>query len=231
MPRSWKTNLVCFAGLNSCHVDWCNYSGGYRPDIQPSRLHLGLNMCNQHCHVFAAHTSIEGQHRWAHNHSMLCAAANIFSCRLQCFTCFLTFWPSGLPQHLICINRCTAESVQHSASMAARLVSLHAPGHAAVSHCTADRSARQVCKAIIGWLLSLLHAGLSESSLLYHNNVLSLPLMASYMLTATNEVQTVRQYPQLNNIWFLVRQWKVQLLCSDAHPVSVPKWLQAVVMS
>jgi hypothetical protein len=55
--------------------------------------------------------------------------------------------------------------------------------------------------------------------------------MASYMLTATNEVQTVRQYPQLNNIWFLVRQWKVQLLCSDAHPVSVPKWLQAVVMS
>ncbi|DBA85028.1 TPA: hypothetical protein ACH3X2_005762 [Trebouxia sp. C0005] len=46
--------------------------------------------------------------------------------------------------------------------------------------------------------------GLSESSLLYHNNVLSLPLMASYMLTATTEVQTVRQYPQLNNIWFLL---------------------------
>ncbi|DBA94567.1 TPA: hypothetical protein ACH3X1_002152 [Trebouxia sp. C0004] len=46
--------------------------------------------------------------------------------------------------------------------------------------------------------------GLSESSLLYHNNVLSLPLMASYLLAATNEVQTVRQYPQLNNIWFLL---------------------------
>ena len=47
-------------------------------------------------------------------------------------------------------------------------------------------------------------AGLSDSSLLYHNNVLSLPIMASYMLVATNEVQTVREYPQLNNIWFLV---------------------------
>lgn len=75
--------------------------------------------------------------------------------------------------------------------------------------------------AIIGWLFDLLRAGLSESSLLYHNNVLSLPLMASYMLTATTEVQTVRQYPQLNNIWFLVRRWK-QLLCSNAHPVLLP---------
>lgn len=46
--------------------------------------------------------------------------------------------------------------------------------------------------------------GLSDSSLLYHNNVLSLPLMASYMLTATNEVQTVHEYPQLSNIWFLL---------------------------
>ncbi|KAL3162906.1 hypothetical protein ABBQ32_009349 [Trebouxia sp. C0010 RCD-2024] len=46
--------------------------------------------------------------------------------------------------------------------------------------------------------------GLTESSLLYHNNVLSLPIMASYMLIATNEVQTVQEYPQLNNIWFLM---------------------------
>ena len=50
----------------------------------------------------------------------------------------------------------------------------------------------------------LAFAGLSESSLLYHNNVLSLPIMASYMLIATNEVQPVREYPQLSNIWFLV---------------------------
>ncbi len=61
--KNLEDKFVCPAGLNSCHVDRCNYSRGYRPDIQPSRLHLGLSMCNQHCHVFTAHTSIEGQHR------------------------------------------------------------------------------------------------------------------------------------------------------------------------
>lgn len=65
-------------------------------------------------------------------------------------------------------------------------------------------------------------AGLSESSLLYHNNVLSLPIMASYMLIATNEVQTVQQYPQLGNIWFLVSwessRWQFRLLKLDQMP-------------
>ena len=210
MPSSWKTNLVCSAGLNSCHVDWCNYSRGYRPDVQPSRLHLGLNMCNQHCHVFAAHTSIEGQHRWAHKHSILCAAAILFSCRLQCITCCLTFWPSGLPQHLICINSCAAKLVQYSASMQLDFCSDWIRSCSCVSPCLSVHC-RQICQKGLqsSYRLNLLHAGLSDSSLLYHNNVLSLPLMASYMLTATNEVQTVRQYPQLNNIWFLVRPWKL----------------------
>lgn len=67
-----------------------------------------------------------------------------------------------------------------------------------------------ICAVSTAMYLLLIRAlkdstGLSDSSLLYHNNVLSLPIMASYMLTTTNEIQTVREYPQLNNIWFLVR--------------------------
>lgn len=54
-------------------------------------------------------------------------------------------------------------------------------------------------------LISCLNTGLSESSLLYYNNVLSLPIMGSYMLIATDELQTVQQYPKLHNPWFLVR--------------------------
>lgn len=66
--------------------------------------------------------------------------------------------------------------------------------HSFCSHADAHLMLHILCKC----------AGLTESSLLYHNNVLSLPIMASYMLIATNEVQTVQEYPQLNNIWFLV---------------------------
>lgn len=179
-------------------------------------------MCNQHCHVFAAHTSIEGQHRWA----PVCSVLLPFSFPADC-SALHAFWPSGL---LACHNF-------WSASIAAQqsLCSIVQPWQLSLSVCmyqvmqlslTMHVLARQTGLpgrfAIIAWLSTLLHAGLSESSLLYHNNVLSLPLMASYMLTATNEVQTVRQYPQLNNIWFLVRQWKVQLLCSNAHPMTIP---------
>lgn len=94
------------------------------------------------------------------------------------------------------------------------------------SHCTLDSMCPQHILAYshIGTHF-LLHsalvkcAGLSESSLLYHNNVLSLPIMASYMLIATNEVQTVQQYPQLGNIWFWVslkcNHWQICLLKLD----------------
>ena len=64
-------------------------------------------------------------------------------------------------------------------------------------------------------------AGLSDSSLLYHNNVLSLPIMASYMLTTTSEIQTVREYPQLNNIWFLVRPFMIMMFVLSLHSMRV----------
>ena len=49
-------------------------------------------------------------------------------------------------------------------------------------------------------------AGLTQSGLLYYNNMLSLPMMASYMLLATTEVQEILKLPQVYNPQFLVSQ-------------------------
>ena len=38
--------------------------------------------------------------------------------------------------------------------------------------------------------------GMDQNTLLYYNNVLALPLMAGFMLLATNEAAEVAQYPQ-----------------------------------
>jgi hypothetical protein len=43
----------------------------------------------------------------------------------------------------------------------------------------------------------LLCAGLNQSSLLLYNNVLALPLMAAFLLLATNEAAEVATYPQV----------------------------------
>lgn len=40
-------------------------------------------------------------------------------------------------------------------------------------------------------------AGLSQTTLLLYNNVLALPLMAAFMLLATNEAAGVLSYPQV----------------------------------
>ena len=45
-------------------------------------------------------------------------------------------------------------------------------------------------------LLPLPFAGLDQNTLLYFNTVLALPLMAGFMLLATNEAAEVARYPQ-----------------------------------
>jgi hypothetical protein len=46
-------------------------------------------------------------------------------------------------------------------------------------------------------LFSQQRAGMNQSTLLLYNNVLALPLMAAYLLLATNEVEEVMAYPQV----------------------------------
>jgi len=46
--------------------------------------------------------------------------------------------------------------------------------------------------------------GLKQSGLLYYNNMLSLPLMAAYMLLCTNEFQEALRMPQLQDPQFLI---------------------------
>lgn len=63
-------------------------------------------------------------------------------------------------------------------------------------------------KRICSWprkSIWILGAGLKQSGLLYYNNMLSLPLMTSYMLLCTNEVQEATKLPQLRDPQFLVR--------------------------
>ena len=45
--------------------------------------------------------------------------------------------------------------------------------------------------------------GLKQSGLLFYNNVLSLPLMAAYMLLGTTEFQDALRMPQLQDPQFL----------------------------
>ncbi|KAI7842780.1 hypothetical protein COHA_003526 [Chlorella ohadii] len=55
--------------------------------------------------------------------------------------------------------------------------------------------------------------GLDQNTLLYFNNVLALPLMAGFMLLATNEAAEVARYPQLWDPHFLLF---LLLSCSQA---------------
>jgi hypothetical protein len=50
----------------------------------------------------------------------------------------------------------------------------------------------------------LISTGLSQSALLFYNNVLALPVMTSFMLTTTSELRDVALYPQLHDINFQV---------------------------
>ena len=51
---------------------------------------------------------------------------------------------------------------------------------------------------------SCVQAGLSQSALLFYNNVLALPVMTSFMLTTTNEIRDVAHYPQIHDSSFQV---------------------------
>lgn len=48
-------------------------------------------------------------------------------------------------------------------------------------------------------------SGLSQSALLFYNNVLALPVMTSFMLTTTNELRDVAVFPQIHEPSFQVR--------------------------
>ena len=50
-----------------------------------------------------------------------------------------------------------------------------------------------------------MRAGLSQSALLFYNNVLALPVMTSFMLTTTDEIRDVAHYPQIHESSFQVR--------------------------
>lgn len=47
-------------------------------------------------------------------------------------------------------------------------------------------------------------AGMAQETLLWHNNVLGLPVML-LMLLASGELRTVSSFPKLHDPWFLVR--------------------------
>ena len=47
-------------------------------------------------------------------------------------------------------------------------------------------------------------AGLSPFSLLFYNNVLALPMMLIYLMSASNETTAVASYPQLHSLAFWV---------------------------
>ena len=48
-------------------------------------------------------------------------------------------------------------------------------------------------------------AGLKQSGLLFYNNVLALPMMASYMFLCTDELRLALSMEQMKNPQFLVR--------------------------
>ena len=67
--------------------------------------------------------------------------------------------------------------------------------------------------------------GLSQSALLFYNNVLALPVMTSFMLTTTNEIRDVAHYPQIHESSFQVRTCQEYLLPrSSQMPMSLKKW-------
>ena len=51
-----------------------------------------------------------------------------------------------------------------------------------------------------------MHTGLNQTTLLWHNNVLGLPIMLLYLVGGTNEIKAVASYPQLTSVWFWVRR-------------------------
>ena len=51
-----------------------------------------------------------------------------------------------------------------------------------------------------------MRAGLSQSALLFYNNVLALPVMTTFMLTTTDEIRDVAHYPQIHESSFQVRE-------------------------
>ena len=52
-------------------------------------------------------------------------------------------------------------------------------------------------------------AGLNQASLLFYNNMISLPMMLGYTLLGTTELQSVRFYPQLYD-------WRFQVMAAPA---------------
>ena len=51
-----------------------------------------------------------------------------------------------------------------------------------------------------------MRTGLSQSALLFYNNVLALPVMTSFMLATTDEIRDVAHYPQIHESSFQVRE-------------------------
>ncbi|BDA42559.1 UDP-N-acetylglucosamine/UDP-glucose/GDP-mannose transporter [Coccomyxa sp. Obi] len=73
------------------------------------------------------------------------------------------------------------------------------PGYVYVAICA-------VSTAVYLLLIRVLkdRTGLSQSALLFYNNVLALPVMTSFMLTTTNELRDVALYPQIHDISFQI---------------------------
>ncbi|CAK0763224.1 hypothetical protein CVIRNUC_003036 [Coccomyxa viridis] len=71
------------------------------------------------------------------------------------------------------------------------------PGYIWVAICA-------VSTAVYLLLIRLLKdkTGLSQSALLFYNNVLALPVMTSFMLTTTDEIRDVAHYPQIHESSF-----------------------------
>jgi hypothetical protein len=59
-------------------------------------------------------------------------------------------------------------------------------------------------------------AGLSQSALLFYNNVLALPVMTSFMLTTTTEIRDVAHFPQIHESGFQVQTFHL-LESSQLH--------------
>lgn len=77
------------------------------------------------------------------------------------------------------------------------------------------------------WSERVFCAGLTQAGLLFYNNVLALPMMAGYMLLATNEAQQALRLPQITQPHFLVRcpplpfshssKWHLDGLCNTGN--------------
>ncbi len=146
MPRNWKTNLHVLQGSIVVMLIGAVIAGA--TDLTYSLPgYIWVSICAistaMYLLLIRALKDSTGELPYA---LCCCHSLSLQTAMHYMLSDLLVFWPATTS---ICINRCTAESVQHSTSMAAKLVSLHVPGHAAVSHhaypCTADRFARQVC--------------------------------------------------------------------------------------